>query len=143
MAIITFNPTQFRALFPLYANTVTYPNMVLQLYWDTATAYISNKTGGCYCLSLTVGQQTLALNLMTAHLAYLNTQINAGNATGVVQGATIDKVSVQIVPPPNTNNWQYWLNQSPFGQQLLALLQAAGVGGCLIGGYPTVYTLRR
>ncbi|OWK47571.1 hypothetical protein FRUB_01270 [Fimbriiglobus ruber] len=38
-------------------------------------------------------------------------------------GATIDKISVTLEPPPAPNAWQYWLQSSPYGQQLLALLQ--------------------
>jgi hypothetical protein len=77
-------------------------------------------------------QQTLALNLMTAHLVFLSDQVAAGETGGVVTGATIDKVSVTLEPPPSSNNWQYWLNQSPYGKQLLALLQVASVGGMYV-----------
>jgi hypothetical protein len=38
--------------------------------------------------------------------------------------------------PPAANAWQYWLNTSPYGMQLLALLQAKGVGGLYVGGLP-------
>lgn len=141
--MINFDITAFRAMFPPYADTVTYPDTVLQLYWDNATAYMSADTAPCSYFSLKLAQQTLGLNLMTAHLAYLNTIANSGQNTGLMQGATIDKITVQLTPPPVPNQWQWWLDQSPYGQQLLALLQAAAVGGAFYGGYPTNYTLRR
>ena len=75
---------------------------------------------------------TLALNFMTAHLVYLNQIANSGQNTALMQGATIDKVSVQLTPPPEAGQWQWWLNQSPYGQSLLALLQVASVGGFYI-----------
>ena len=119
----------FRTLFPAYADTVVYPAATVQAYWDTATAYVSNRAGGCYTGGMTAAQQTLALNQMTAHLLYLGGQVAQGNTPGVMTGATIDKISVTLEPPPAPNQWQYWLNQSPYGQQLLALLQVASVGG--------------
>lgn len=125
---IYYNDSAFRALFPAYANSVTYSPAQLQAFWNSATTYISNTYGGCYG-AMSVAQQTQALNLMTAHLTYLNDQIIAGNTPGVMTAATIDKVSVTLEPPPAPNQWSYWLQTSPYGQQLLALLQVASVGG--------------
>ncbi len=143
MTTIFFNVTTFRALFSEFSNATTYPDAVLQLYWDTATAYISNQSGGCFVGALKIGPQTLALNQMTAHIAYLNSLAAAGEQGGVVTGATIDKISVQLEPPPSSNNWQFWLNQSPYGQALLALLKLKSVGGFYFGGFPTSIAFRR
>lgn len=129
MQYIRYNDATFRALFTSYANAIAYPEAMVQLFWDNATAYISNRSGGCYCGGLSLAQQTLALNQMTAHLLYLNGIIATNNTPGIVTGATIDKVTITLEPPPQTNQWQWWLNQSPYGQQLLALLQVASVGG--------------
>ncbi len=118
----------FRALFPAFANTTTYPDSTIQNYATTATAYISTGYSRCYG-GMTAAQRALALNQMTAHLLYLSGLAVAGNTPGVVTGAAVNKVSVAIQPPPEPNQWQYWLNQSPYGQQLLALLQVASVGG--------------
>lgn len=134
MTQIIFNSTVFRALFPAYSNTTTYPNATLIAYADQATAYISDQTGGCCCSGMSLKQQTLAINQMTAHLLFLSGIVAAGETPGVLTGASIDKVSVQLEPPPSSNNWKFWLNQSPYGQALLALLQLAGVGGTYIGG---------
>lgn len=130
--VIQYNDATFRALFPAFSNAGTYPTPLIQLMWDNATAYISDVNGGCYVGGFSLAQQTLALNQMTAHLLYLNTQIVAGNMGGIVTGATIDKVSVTLEPPPEVNQWQWWLNQSPYGQQVLALLQAVSVGGFFV-----------
>lgn len=128
-SLINFNSAAFRALFPAFANTVTYPDIQVQVYWDTASAYVSNRTGGCYTGGMTLAQQTLALNQMTAHLVCLSALIASGNTPGITVGATIDKISVTLEPPPAPNQWQYWLQTTPYGQQLLALLQVASVGG--------------
>lgn len=129
MACIRYNDSAFRALFSAYANTVTYSPTMVQAFWDTAGNYVSTRAGGCFTGGMTLSQQTLAVNQMTAHLLYLNDLIAAGNTPGVAVAATVDKISVTLEPPPAPNQWQYWLNQSPYGQQLLALLQVASVGG--------------
>jgi Protein of unknown function (DUF4054) len=137
---IQFNYANFVQYYAQFNNSVAYPEQTLQLYWDEATTYISNniRSGG-----LSIPQRTRAINLMTAHLAVLNGQAQAGQQTGLVQGATIDKISIQLTPPPEVDQWQWWLNQTQYGQQLLALFQVAAAGGFFVGGFPTVNTLRR
>ena len=129
MPCIQYNDANFRALFPAFADMTTYPQAVLQLYWDNATAYVSNQYGGCYVMGMTLAQQTLAVNQMTAHLVALANLIATGQTPGIMTGATIDKISVTLEPPPIPNQWQYWLQTTPYGQQLLALLQVSSAGG--------------
>jgi len=126
---VLFNSATFRAQFPPYVDTTAFPDALLQLYWDNAAVYIDTL-----CSSMSTAQLTLSMNLMTAHLTFLNQVANSGQNTGLMQGATIDKISVQLTPPPELNQWQWWLNQSPYGQQLLALAQVASVGGWFVGG---------
>lgn len=140
---ILFNATTFRELFPAFSDADTYPTIKLQLYWDTATAYINDVNGGCYVGGMTLAQQTLALNYMTAHLLALSALIAAGSTPGIETSATIDKISVTIQPPPARDSWQYWLQTTPYGAQLLALLQVAAVGGFYYGGFPIVPSFRR
>lgn len=133
MAILTFNVTLFRAAYPAFSNSTTYPDALLQMYWDTGTCYISNENYGW----LKDACRQLALNLMTAHLTYLSTLINQSKSGTIKQSATIDKVTVTLVPPPiNDSEFDWWLNTSPYGQQLLTLLQVQSVGGFYVGGSP-------
>lgn len=143
MGTINYNDDLFRQLFPAYANTSIYPSTLIQNYWITATVYINNKTGGCYFGGMNVAQQTQAINLMTAHLLFISGLIQAGETPNIVTGAGIDKVNVTLEPPPAKNMWQFWLATSPYGQQLLALLQLAAVGGAYIGGVPELAAFRR
>ena len=143
MATLYFNPQFFRSLFSAFAVEALFPTQVLQVYWDMATAYVSDQAGGCYIYAMAPKQQILALNLMTAHIAALMQSANAGENTGVVTGATIDKVTVNLMAPPAGNQWQFWLNQTPYGQQLLSLLQVAATGGMYYGGFPVVPAFRR
>lgn len=144
MTTIALDIAAFRALFPAFSNVITYPDAVIQLFWDTATNYVSDQNGGCYTQGLKLAQQTLALNQMTAHLLALNALIgNSSQTPGLKQAATIDKVSITLTPPPVPNQWQWWLSLTPYGQQLLALLQVASAGGFYYGGFPTSGAFRR
>ncbi len=127
MATIAFDVAAFRGQFPDFADTNV---NILQAYWDIATNYASDQTPSCTSLAV----QTQYLNLMTAHIAALQCQIAAGETPGLTQAATVDKVSVTLTPPPERNQFQWWLNLTAYGQQLLALLQVQSVGGFYIGG---------
>lgn len=139
MAQHTFDVTAFRAMFAEFANATTYPDSVLQIYWDNGTNYIYD-----YDNQLIDGPNLqLALNLMTAHLAKSFTMINSGTVPGVINSATEGSVSVSMTPPPAKNMWQWWLATTPYGIQLMALLQSLTVGGFTIGGAPELAAFRR
>ena len=144
MAAIIFDPTAFREEFPAFNCTPPISNDTLQAYFDQATLYINNPTGGAYCNpERTAAQRRLALYLMTAHLAAIARLIYQGQAPGIMTSATVDKVSVTLEPPPAANQWQYWLQSTPYGQQLLALLQVVSVGGTYINPRPELAAFRR
>jgi len=137
---LQFNYTVFIQYYAEFANSTTYPEATLQLYWNEAVTMVSSNTASC---GLTPVQRVRAINLMTAHLTRLNTQATQGQVSGLLQGAAIDKINIALTPPPEVNQWQWWLNQTPYGQALLALYQVAAAGGFFVGGYPTTFTLRR
>jgi hypothetical protein len=140
MAQHTFDVAAFRAMFPAFSNVVTYPDATLQLWWTMAVQYV-NDYDNCLIAGDTL---QLALNLMTAHLAQSSTLIANGQSTpGVVGSAAEGTVSISMVPPPVKNMWQYWLSSTPYGQQLLALLQTIVAGGFTIGGLPETSGFRR
>lgn len=140
MAAHTFDPAAFRLLFPAFADTNKYPDTVLSGYFSWATIYV-DKNDNCF---LSGDALQMALNLMTAHIAYLMTQAGGTAATGglgggvggVLTAASIDKVSVTVAAPPTRDGWEYWLASSPYGQQLWAMLLGLSVGGVYIGGLP-------
>lgn len=139
MATVTLDIAQFRVRFPAYTNVTTYPDATIQATWDVAILYINNVTNDC----LNEDKLTYALELLTAHLLFLQTSINSGGSVGVISNATIDKVSVAISVPQSNGSLNYWLNQSPYGQQLLALLRTCAVGGFYIGGRNETGAFRR
>lgn len=142
MSIITFDACAFRTAYPQFDNLGTYPDSVLDGYFDIATVWLSNNTSdNCF---LNTARLTLALNLLTAHLAALSSMVNAGNQGGIVQSATIDKVSVNMVPPPIKNNqFAWWINQTPYGAQFYALLTMVMAGGVYVGGRNELGNFRR
>ncbi len=145
MAAIYFDPAAFRTQFPAFQCTPAVSNDTLQAYFDTATLYISNPNCGNYSRigGLSTAQRRQCLYLMTAHLTSISLMIAAGDTPGIVTGATVDKVSVTLEPPPAANQWQYWLQSTPYGQQLLALLSVVSAGGLYINPRPELGAFRR
>lgn len=129
MSTNVFNLAAFQGMFPEFA--ATYPT-ALASYWAMATSYIDPSDS----VLLSGDPLTLALNLMTAHLAKSFKMIAAGQASGAVTSATEGSVSVSMQPPPTKDGWQFWLAGTPYGVQLWALMraQAAGASGSYIGG---------
>ena len=139
MATIVFVPADFRAMFPAYADETKYPDEMLTTFWEFAKCYFDDEVCGCFSEEC----WKRILYTMVAHLLYMADAAQQGNS-GLVQSATIDKVSVtQAAPPYGQSQYRYWMNQSPWGQQLLALLSTCAVGGMYIGGAPETRALRK
>ncbi len=129
---ITLDIASFRSAFPAFSSDATYPDATITLYWNMGTCYISDNDYG----RLNGNCRELALQMMAAHLISLNNIISDGSTPGQLTASTIDKVSVTLQPPPNKNQWSWWLNNTPYGAQLEALLATASVGGFYVGGRP-------
>ena len=127
--IVYFNANAFRVQFPAFESPVTYSDATLNMYFGTANAYVQNNGGWT---PFSCQQLTQAMNLFTAHLAFLGNAIANGNAPTIVSASSIDKISVTLEPPPAKNQFQWWLNTSPYGAQLLALLEIVAVGGAYV-----------
>lgn len=139
MAEHTFDVAAFRAQFPAFASTLKYPDVQLAGYFAMAGCYVFP----CDHALLSGDCLQLALNLMTAHLAFTNANVVAGNtAVGAVTGASIDKVSVSIQGPTTTNGWQAWLSTTPYGMQLWALIRSKA-RPFAVGGLPERLGFRR
>lgn len=138
-AVITFNVAEFRAMYPQFPDNEQYSDANLESYFETATCYISPANYGW----LAGACRKKALYMMVAHLAALSAMIMAGNTPTLVQSSTIDKISVTLVPPPTPNQFSWWLQTTPYGMQLYALLQAKSVGGWYVGGLPETAAFRK
>lgn len=139
MATITLNIAEFRSLFPEFANTTTYPDATISMNWDTATAFISNEDYG-WMQGL---PRERSLYFMTAHMTKIGALIASGQTPSLVSGTAVDNVSVTLTPPPVKNQFHWWLSTTPYGAQLLALLQAQSIGGFIVGGNPERSAFRK
>jgi hypothetical protein len=140
MTDFVFNVTEFRVNYPQFENPLEFPDYYLQEWWNNATCYVDPTDNTCGVLQGDC--RYLALNLMTAHLAALSVIVKNGQVPGLAQSATIDKITVSLTPPPLPNQYRWWLSLTPYGQRLLALLQARSVGGYFIGGLPETTAIR-
>ena len=71
----------------------------------------------------------LACELLIAHMIYLQNKANSGgqgglNIGGFVQSASVHDVSVSVAAMPTKDNLQYWLSLTPYGQELLGMIDA-------------------
>lgn len=125
---IVVTATDFRAVFPEFANVTAYPDAQINAHIALAGCYISTQNYG----DLDFNARAYAIELMAAHLLTLDLKASAGTsgggvasaAGGQVISASIDGVSVSMTVPPNKDQLQYWLNQTPYGQRYLAILQS-------------------
>jgi hypothetical protein len=132
MATIILDLVSFRQRFPEFSVVADYPDTVIQMYWDMATCYISDEDYGC----LSGSCRELAIQQMTAHLTKIGKAAETGDFSDFVTSAGVDKVSVSVQPPPQKNQYSWWLNTTPYGAQYEALLKSKSIGGCYIGGAP-------
>lgn len=115
----------FIAQFPEFTNNEYIDAMIGRAtnYVDIHCGYICDK------------KKQYAIFLLTAHLLTIHGNIASGETSGGVQtGASIDKVSVSYAPPPFTNGFEYWLSQTLYGQELLALINILIATPDYIGG---------
>lgn len=130
MTVITLTVDSFRSDFLEFEDESKYDDDLIASLINRSYSYISRNVYG----RLSEADRTLALELMTAHLLTINDKITSNAATGQIASTSIDAISVSLVAPVNKNAWQYWLNSTPYGQQLLALLTAHAPAGLYFGG---------
>lgn len=73
----------------------------------------------CY----TTQERLLMIELMTAHLITISekNKDGIGNSNGFVSSAHVNNVSVSTNAPPTSDNFEYWLSLTSYGQELLAM----------------------
>jgi hypothetical protein len=137
----TLDLPTFRTLFPVFADTTKYPDALIQTWYTVAGEYL----GLCdYREGLNGNTLDLALMQLTAHLMWSSVLLSSGKgAPMVMTSATIDKVSISTMAPPAADGWSYWLNTTPYGTMLWALLSMKSAGGWVYGGRPELRGFRK
>lgn len=130
---IEFDVAVFRARYSQFSDSTAYSSTVLSGYWDVASCFVSTEDYGY----LRGDCRATAIMLMTAHIAQLSTMAASGDTAGVMNSATVDKVSISLTPPPVASQLAWWMNLTPYGSQLAAMLNMLAVGGMFVGGSRT------
>lgn len=126
---IDLDIASFRVNFPAYSVVVDYPDARLNAQYAIGKCYIADND-----CTLPEACREFALQLMLAHLLSIQDSIAAGRPTQIVTSATEGSVSVSLAEPPNTDTFTYWFSTTPYGLQLIAMLDASSVGGYFVGG---------
>lgn len=136
--MIDLDITAFRVNFPLYADETKYPDILLNAQYEIGKCYIADNN-----CTMAEPCREYALQAMLAHLLYIRDQVNAGNKVGVITSASEGEVSVSLATPVVDDEWHYWFNSSPYGTELIALLDVQSVGGFYVGGSPERKAFRK
>lgn len=130
--VVIVSLQEFYSEYPEF-NVPQYQNICPQCFRQ-AKLFISVKNKG----RLKNEQRILAIYLLTAHLSLLTSKVQSGqsggNGAGMVASASVGEVSVSYVQIPNLDNWSYWLAQTPYGLELLALFDMLTSAPYYIGG---------
>lgn len=129
--VIILTAEDFRQALPEFSDTTKYSNDFVNAKIEQSFCFISENNIGV----LRDRCRKYAVELMTAHLITLADRILQNNsAGGIVASTSIDSISVSLVAPQNKSAFDYWLNQTAYGQQLLALLSSKAPAGLYFGG---------
>jgi hypothetical protein len=131
---LSLSLADFFTKFPELATT---PDDSVTMFYDVATSYISAEDYGW----LNGASRGYALELLTAHM--INLSCLANNGTGVLISASEGSVNAAFMPPPVKSALSYWLNQSHYGQRLLALLSIKAAGGIYSAGSRVTQSIRK
>ncbi len=119
---------EFYAEYPEF-NTDEYKNICPQTFRRARCFFgASNRLKACAGVN--------AVYLLTAHLSVLtlNNRNGQNGSAGLAASAAVGEVSVSYTQIPSLDNWSYWLAQTSYGQELLALLENFSSVPFYIGG---------
>jgi hypothetical protein len=114
MAAIVFNYSTWALRFPALAANV--PPALAQMYFNEACQYCDNSATSIVTDDNIGGQRSIYLNLITAHIATLNSGTLAQPANGMVgriNSATEGTVTVQLQNDYAPGTQQWWQQTQP------------------------------
>ena len=135
---VTLTVAKFRIVCPEFANKAKYPDELLSLQLEIAQEYVS-PVSGC---NLSGSSRALAIYYMAAVLVKASAlspegeSLAAQDGAGITTSASIDRVSVsKALPDFGKSAFKYFLlKYPPYGDQLLALLNAKKAAGIFVNG---------
>ena len=109
--VVVFNPAKFRELYPQLSK---FTDAQLQNFFYQAEMLFNNTK--CSFIK-DLGRREMLLFMIMAHLAQLQSNIDAGNSTvGRVSSASEGSVSVSLDYGTVSNSSRWWI-QTPYGAQ--------------------------
>ncbi len=136
----TLDLTAFTSTFPAFANQAQYPPAMINTFYAAAGNYIDQNDNWS---GMNGSMLDWALQLLTCHLLVLLGQMTAGQQTGFLTSSSISDVTNTFLAPVARDGWEFWLTQTPYGNQLWALLDVQSAGGWSVGGGPETWALRK
>lgn len=135
---LVFSLDNFLSFFPEF-DSEGYAKSNVQAHGKRATMHIGRFVEG---MPLPPDKREYALFLMTAHLLELDSQNgrSSGDGNSSIAGApykaTIGSVQIESTKPNSftSDDWNYWLNQTKHGRELLAFLDLAAPLGVYLNG---------
>ena len=124
---ITISAADIRNAFPAFSDAEQYPDGIIENSIEMAKCFISDTISGCCPVSFEC--RALMLELMSAHILSLQSSGSSeqggesSGVSGMITAATIADVHVNTAVPADQGQLQWYLNQTPYGQQLFALLK--------------------
>ena len=129
---------KFLAEFPEFNNAEIYPVPLVQRCGTRAMLHVGPES---FFMPMKGHSRCYALFLMAAHLIVLAKQDydsvsegGAGSPGGSEIKATIGSVSIERTKPNSftVDDWSYWLNETPYGRELLAYLDLQAPAGIFL-----------
>jgi hypothetical protein len=144
-APVVFDYATWAVRFPNFSQTVG--NGLATLYFNEASIYCDNSP----CSAIyDVNIRAVILNLLTAHIAQLNTgqngsPTNPSMLVGRIDSATQGSVSVSadMGAPGPAGGTVNWYNQTPYGAQAWVLMAPFRLGGRYTPGAVPYFGYRR
>lgn len=141
MSQVELNVKDLRDAFPEFSDEAKYPEKYLERFLTQASMYISRHSG-----VIRDDVRLLAIQYMACHLMSLSAMAGDGTLTGndgnIVTSSHIGSVSVSIQPPVARNAYEQWIQSTPYGKALWALLQANHPTGFFWVGTPRAFGIR-
>lgn len=138
---LAFDTETFLAVFPAFSDEEKYPTATVFSYGVRAGFHIKRHVKD---MPMCCEDRDYALFLMTAHLIALDDMAKDDDGLGGVNGAamgapfkaTVGSVSVETTKQNSfaSDDWNYWLNKTSYGQELLALLSVQAPVGVYLNG---------